>query len=572
MPDTPNTADYMLTSRQWFAFSAAIAHMQHRRYPTSIWQKDAGLWRPEPEHQTEILNRLGWLHLPENCMEQGARLTSFADSITDQGFQHVVLLGMGGSSLAPWAFQEMFGVAEGYPTLAVLDSTAPSEVLASLGDNDITKTLFIVASKSGTTTEPLSFFEHFYARVEAEKGDDAGDNFIAITDPGSYLCEIASVRSFREIFENWPDHGGRYSVLSYFGMVPAALIGAPVQDILTGATAMAEACGPEVPAADNPGLLLGAFMASQWEHGRDKLTLLATPELTAFGEWVEQLIAESTGKMNRGIVPVVGETIGDLDVYEADRCFVAMHLAEDASLSNISQALVAAGHPVVDIAVDGTEAIGAEMFRWEFATAVAGAFMHINPFDQPDVQSAKSMTKAMLEEYVEKASLPVEEPDLTEDALAVYGSPEAHCPTEALGLLLQTIEPGDYFSIMAYIRRTPAIEDSLSLIRAGVRSAKHIATTSGYGPRFLHSTGQLHKGGPNTGVFLQITADDPAQADIPGQPYDFQTLISAQASGDLAVLRERGRRTLHIHITGDVEAGVDAIAAHIREALDYQAG
>jgi len=562
-----NRADYTLTDDLRQHLERTLAMMAESGHVARIWSHDAHLWRSEPEHVEEISKRLGWLTLPADCLEHVEELEQFAAEVRDAGFERVVLLGMGGSSLTPWAFEAMFGVAEGFPALSVLDSTCPEAVLAAMGGTPLEQCLFIVASKSGTTVEPNTFFEHFFARVAAVKGDAADDNFIAITDPGSQLAQLAAQRKLRRVFENWPDHGGRYSAMSYFGMVPAALMGLPVRRILAEAQAMAEACGPDVSPDANPGALLGALVGCCHSTGRDKLTLLAAPPFTAFGDWVEQLIAESTGKEGIGIVPVVGEPMGEAAIYADDRIFVTLQPAGDTSLQAISEELAEAGHPVVDIEMPGVTAIAQEIFRWEFATAVAGALMGIDPFDQPDVQAAKTLAKSMLDSYTDGGAIPTPPRIATEGDLSAYGSICAESVSEALGTLLSKVNTGDYVALMAYLPRTDRTDDALQEIRTAIRDELSVATTVGYGPRFLHSTGQLHKGGANTGVFIQFVAEDTASADIPGEPYDFGVLKDAQAGGDFEALVARERRALRIHLGEDAEAGLEAVAEMVSEAL-----
>ncbi len=562
-----NGYELLLTETFGADLAATLERMSAEDYAGRIWGVDPNLWRPEPEHHAEIRERLGWLTLPADCLAQVEELTAFADEVRAAGFEHVVLLGMGGSSLAPWAFEAIFGVADGYPGLTVLDSTVPAQVRATLTGGDAARTLFIVASKSGGTAEVLSFYEHFLAEVRELKGGGAGENFVVITDPGSALQKLGEERGVRRIFENWPDHGGRYSAMSYFGMVPAALIGAPTGEILGGGQSMAEACGPDVPADENPGMVLGALLGYCHEVGRNKLTLLASPGLAAFGEWVEQLLAESTGKEGVGIVPVVGEPVGEVADYGVDRVFAYMRLAGDDTHDALAEALAAGGHPVIRIDVSDPATIGAEMFRWEFATAVAGAFMGIDPFDQPNVEEAKNKARAALEDFTQDGSLPALEPDATDGELSVYGAPDAGSVTEAIGNLMASVQPGDYVALMAYLPYADSTDDALSSMRAEVRAARGVATTVGYGPRFLHSTGQLHKGGPEAAVFLQLTAGDPDDLPIPGKPYSFAVLKNAQAAGDLGVLRDHGLRALRVDLGSDVAGGLKRVAELLRAAL-----
>jgi transaldolase/glucose-6-phosphate isomerase len=493
-----------------------------------IWNHDHTVWKPDP---TEITNRLGWLTLATGMRPRIPELEAFAKRVAADGFTHAVLLGMGGSSLAP----EMFGLtfaephrraelqgatAPGAVELTVLDTTHPATIARVEASLPLDHTLFIVASKSGTTLETLSQFEYFSAKTGGR-----GSSFIATP-----LEELARARGFRHVFQNPPDLGGRYSALSLFGLVPAALIGADLEDLLFSADEMADGC-KAVPAFENPGAWLGALMGEAWLAGQDKLTFVLPASVASFGDWVEQLVAESTGKEGKGIVPVPGEDIGPPDVYGDDRLFVS--LGDYPGLAPLR----AAGHPVVTLEFGGPKTVGAEIFRFEFATAVAGHVLGINAFDQPNVEEAKQATRAILAS-LQEAGVPLgqgrgselEEPD----------------PGDAAGEL-QGVAPGDYIAIQAYLDRTPETAAALQLDRLALRDAHRAATTVGFGPRFLHSTGQLHKGGPPTGVFLQVT-DEGREVDlpIPGQPYTFGTLIDAQALGDLQALRARRRRVARV--------------------------
>jgi glucose-6-phosphate isomerase len=478
-----------------------------------IWSHDHTVWKPDP---TEITNRLGWLTLATDMRPRIPGLQAFAKRVAADGFTHAVLLGMGGSSLAPEMFARTYTTAPGALELTVLDTTHPATIARVEASLDLDHTLFIVASKSGTTLETLSQFEYFSAKTGGR-----GSSFIAITDPGTPLEELARARGFRHVFENPPDLGGRYSALSLFGLVPAALIGADLEDLLFSAEEMAEGCRA-VPAFENPGAWLGALMGEAALAGQDKLTFVLPASVGSFGDWVEQLVAESTGKEGKGIVPVPGEDIGPPDAYGEDRLFVS--LGDYPGLAPLR----AAGHPVVTLEFGGPKTLGAEIFRFEFATAVVGHVLGINAFDQPNVEEAKQATRAILASLREASQL--EEPD----------------PGDAAGEL-QGVAPGDYIAIQAYLDRTPETAAALQLDRLALRDAHRAATTVGFGPRFLHSTGQLHKGGPPTGVFLQVT-DESREVDlpIPGKPYTFGTLIDAQALGDLQALRARRRRVARV--------------------------
>ncbi len=484
--------------------------MDRDRIVERVWRKDHTVWKDDP---TEITNRLGWLTVSDLMHERIGELESFAKQAAADGYETAVLLGMGGSSLAPEVFVTTFGAAEGALELIVLDTTHPVTVERVTRSLELPHTLFVVASKSGTTTETLSHFAHFWELTPN------GDQFVAITDPGTPLEALARERGFRAIFPNPDDIGGRYSALSYFGLVAAALIGAPLHGILDRAEEMQTASERVVPAAQSPGATLGAVMGEAALMGRDKLTLLLPPEIASFGNWVEQLIAESTGKEDKGVVPVVGEPLGSTDVYGEDRLFVAIGEHDVAPLENL-------GHPVVRLAYEEREQIGGEFFRWEMATAVAGYVLQINPFDQPNVQEAKDATREILAGGI------VEDPG-----------------TDDLGALLKEIQLGDYVAILAYLDRTSETEEAIERARVVIRDRYKVATTTGFGPRFLHSTGQLHKGGANNGVFIQVTDGERSQdLPIPGQDYTFGTLIDAQALGDLRSLRNRGRRVARIRL------------------------
>jgi len=475
-----------------------MADMEKADVPRRIWALDHTVWKADP---TEIADRLGWLSLPEKMHEHLDQLQDFAESCAS--FDRIVLLGMGGSSLAP----EVLSATYGGKALTVLDTTHPEAVLAVEESGDLRSTLFIVASKSGGTVETLSHLAYFFDKVRD------GSQFVAITDPGTPLEALARQRDFRRVFLNPADIGGRYSALSYFGLVPAALIGADIHALMDSAEEMACACADCVPAADNPGLWLGALIGDAARAGRDKLTLLLPDEVSAFGAWLEQLIAESTGKEGTGIVPVDGEPQGSPDVYGDDRLFVSL---------GVETAL----EPSVVIPFGGPDKLGAEFFRWEFATAVAGHVLGIHPFDQPNVQQAKHATRRLLDEE----ALP-EEP---------YGD---------LGALLEGVRPGDYLAIQAYLPRTKENVSRLQSARVTLRDRLRVATTLGFGPRFLHSTGQLHKGGPPTGVFIQVVDEPSVDLPIPGKPYTFRRLLDAQSAGDLQALRARDRRVARVRLS-----------------------
>ncbi|GAB4568921.1 MAG: bifunctional transaldolase/phosoglucose isomerase [Anaerolineae bacterium] len=539
------------------AVASRLEQMARDEAVRRIWSKDASLWKEDPSHQEVIRNRLGWLNIAEEMLAHVPELEALADEVRDAGFEHVVLLGMGGSSLCVEVFRQLYGRQAGSPALWVLDTTHPDAIAALERQIDLDRTLFIVASKSGTTTEVASFDAYFFDRVKARRGDEAGQQFLAITDPGTVLARSATERGFRKVFLNPPDIGGRYSGLSFFGQAPAALAGIDVQQMLTHADVMAKACAPHVPPAENPGAWLGAVMGEAGLAGRDKVTILVPPQLASFGLWAEQLIAESTGKEGKGIVPVAGEPVGDPAVYQDDRLFIYLTVGDEDPLGEAVSRLEAAGHPVVRLHMPDISWIGAEFYRWELATAVAGAILGINPFDEPNVKESKDNTRRALDEFVAKGSLPSEEPLLEEDGIQLYGK---QLPTDSLAAALRAhldqVRPGDYVALMAYVDSSGAHEEALQALQRKVRDRWRAATTLGYGPRFLHSTGQLHKGGPNNGVFIQITDEPHEDRPIPGQPYSFKTLVAAQALGDLESLRAHGRRVVRVHLGADTASGL----------------
>ena len=518
----------------------ALAALTEQDAVRRIWDIDHTLWKPDP---TELSNRLGWLTLPSEMREQASDLQAFADEVQAMGIRDVVLLGMGGSSLGAEALRSVFGEAQGRPRLTVLDTTVPDWIHAARNAIDVRHTLFLVSSKSGGTLETLTGYRYFRHLADAALGDEAGSHFVAITDEGSGLERLASDEGFLRTFLNPETIGGRYSVLSFFGLVPAALTGIDVAALLDRAARMQEACAPSVPAAKHPGLQLGATIGALAKAGRDKLTFVTTPTLSSVGLWAEQLIAESLGKEGMGIVPVANEPLLGPAHYGDDRVFAYLRLdGDDAQASDDAvAALEAAGHPVLRFTLRDRADLAAEFYRWEFATAVAGAVLGVNPFDQPNVQTAKDKTADVLSAYEHDGALPETPSTLSVDELLAQAA------------------PGDYVCIMAYVHQTPDVDAALAALRSHVMESYAIATTSGYGPRFLHSTGQLHKGGPASGLFLQITADHPNDIDVPGQRYSFGTLADAQALGDLQALQAAGLRAARVRLTGGVAEGLSAL-------------
>lgn len=533
----------------------ALAEIRDNHVVKRIWQHDHTVWRADP---SEITNRLGWLHLPENMPEQVGRIMGLVEAVRNDGYTHALLLGMGGSSLAPEMFASVFGQSADGPKLAVFDSTDPDMLRDRAGDLDLPKTLFIVATKSGGTVETLSAFKYFYNQLlETIDETAAGRHFIAITDPGSSLAELASQYGFRDTFLNDPNIGGRYSALSFFGLVPAALVGVDLTILLDRAQRLAcnaQSCNCPV-GGDNAGVYLGAILSELAKAGRDKATIIISPAIASFGDWVEQLIAESTGKDGTGIVPVVGETPGPPDVYGNDRLFVHIRLdgedTHDAALAAIERA----GHPVVTLRVKDAYDIGGQLFLWEMATVIAGTRLGIQPFDQPNVESAKILAREMVAAYTEKGTLPAGETSPLTDA--------------AFKTFINQARPGDYVSIQAYVRPTPATDTALTELRLRLRDKLKLATTIGYGPRFLHSTGQLHKGDGGNGLFIQFTSEAiqdvpiPDEAGRPTAAMTFGVLKYAQALGDAQALRNAGRRVICFDLGTDVLGGLSRLAGAI---------
>jgi glucose-6-phosphate isomerase len=549
------------------AVARRLERLEADRYAERLWEADASLWKPDDEaHQAIIGDALGWLSVFEGVREQVEGINEFVDELRAEGFRSAVLLGMGGSSLAPEVLEAVLGTKEGYLELHVLDSTDPAAVLAVEEVVDLESTLFIVSSKSGGTTETASFHAFFYERLQAHCGDHAGHHFVAITDEGTSLQEEALAQGFRAIFVNPSDIGGRYSALSFFGMVPAALIGVDLERLLDGVRAVAVACGPDVPAAENPGLRLGVALGEAALAGRDKLTIVTEPPVRALGAWVEQLVAESTGKEGTGILPVDLEPVGDPEVYGPDRVFAAVGLASVAATGAARQLmdLAAAGHPVLDHEMDGAYALGGEFLRWEIAVATAGYVLGIDPFDQPNVQESKDNTKRLLAGFIASGELLEDLP--AGDGRQAFPVDDGELPA-ALAAFLAQAAPGDYVALQAYVAPGEAVWDHLQTLRLELRDHLRLATTLGYGPRFLHSTGQLHKGGPNRGLFLQLVGHDPVDVSIPGQPYSFSVLKRAQARGDLGALRAHGCRAMRVCLGDDVQDGVRRLTGLVTAVL-----
>lgn len=565
------------------AVGRRLARLEADRVAERLWEADETLWKTDDEaHQAIITNSLGWLNVFEDIREQVDGLNGLVDEVRGEGHASAVLLGMGGSSLAPEVLRDVIGRRDGYLDLHVLDSTDPAAVLAVRDAVDLETTLFIVASKSGGTTETAGFHAYFYELLKEIDGDHAGRHFVAITDEGTSLQEEALAQGFRAVFVNPSDIGGRYSALSFFGMVPAALMGIDLVRLLDGAREMARACGPDVRTADNPGLRLGAVLGEAALAGRDKLTLLAEPGLRPFGAWVEQLVAESTGKEGKGIVPVDLEGLGDLEVYGDDRIFTKIGVAGVAASRPAQQLLdlADAGHPVHTHEMTDEYDLGGDFLRWEIAVAIAGHVLGIDPFDQPNVQESKDNTRRLLESAAAPAEGRGRDGGATRGGGADdeggsatrSGEPRSLMVDDdelpaALAAFFAQARPGDYVALQAYVAPGPAVWADLQALRVFLRDRLRLATTLGYGPRFLHSTGQLHKGGANKGLFLQLVGGDPIDVDIPGRTYSFGALKSAQARGDLGALHAHGCRALRVSFGDDPLAGTRRLGALLAGAL-----
>jgi transaldolase/glucose-6-phosphate isomerase len=540
-----------------------------------LWQRDATLWTGDDEAKW-----LGWLDITEDEIAHPIQLRGLAKEVWSAGFKDILLLGMGGSSLCPEVLRMTFGKVAGYPDLHVLDSTDPAQVKAFENKIDIARTLFIVSSKSGSTLEPNIFKQYFFERTKQAVGaDKAGSHFIAVTDPGSKMQQVAEADHFRLVFFGRPSIGGRYSALSNFGMVPAAAMGVDTKKFLDRTQEMVRACGPDLPVEENPGAVLGIILGTAARSGRDKVTIITSPDISDLGAWLEQLLAESTGKVGKGIIPVDREELAAPEVYGNDRVFAYVHtehgidVKQDAKLT----ALEKAGHAVLRIAMPDIYDLGAEFFRWEIATAVAGSILGINAFNQPDVEASKIATRNLTSEYEKTGSLPAEKPVVEDGGIKLFTDEKNAAElAKAVGgdkslagylkAHLGRIGTGDYFAVLGYIQMNAAHDKALQAMRHSVRDKKQVATCLGFGPRFLHSTGQAYKGGPNSGVFLQITCDDAVDVPVPGQKYTFGVVKAAQARGDFQVLAERGRRALRVHLH-DVESGLATLVAAVQKAL-----
>jgi transaldolase/glucose-6-phosphate isomerase len=555
---------------------AAIKDLDAQKFNSRLWDHDATLWKDHPSVVAKISERLGWLDVLKTIDRE--RLKAAQNSARNREFDTVVLLGMGGSSLAPEVLSTTFGAQAGFPRLVMLDTTDPTQIRETEKSLDLRRTLFIVSSKSGGTIETSSLFQYFF-----EKAGHNGAQFIAITDPGSSLEAQARENSFRDIFLNPADIGGRYSALSYFGLVPAALIGIDLDQLWASTERMFKANGAKVVGKDHPGLVLGAIMGTLGLKGQDKVTIRCSPSIESFGNWIEQLIAESTGKEGRGLLPVVNATIGKPHDYSTDRLLVYLRVDDDdnEALDSGLMALQQAGHPLVTLRLPDRYALGGEFFRWEYATAVAGKLLDINPFDEPNVSESKQNTARLLEYYQQHGHLPETTPIASEDGISLYTDShvaqmlrdlcqqhqfDSSTLVSLIAAQVNTTSAGDYFALLAYLPMTDTNHDLLEDVRRRLRHATRRAITLGYGPRFQHSTGQLHKGGANNGIFIQITCDDPEDLPIPGAPYSFGVLKAAQAAGDLEALQSKGRRAMRLHVGRDVEGGLKKLLDAIQLA------
>jgi len=567
-----NRLAYKLPKELDAAVNASLDDWKKENRVARLWQKDASLWS-----NTDEGNWLGWLTITEEQIASAATFKQLAAEVKKAKFKQVLLLGMGGSSLCPEVLRMTFGRVAGFPELHVLDSTDPVQIKALEKKLDLKKTLCIVSSKSGSTLEPNAFKQYFFERVKKAVGEKlVGSRFIAVTDPGSKMQQVAEADRFWKIFAGVPSIGGRYSALSNFGVVPAAAMGLDVAKFLKNTQEMVKACAAGTAADKNPGVLLGTIMGTAANHGRDKITIITSPGIFDLGAWLEQLIAESTGKIGKGIIPVDREKLAKPEAYGNDRVFAYLTLAgktnkaQDAAVGAVEKA----GQPVIRITLPNTYTLGQEFFRWEIATAVAGSIIGIDAFNQPDVEASKVETRKLTSEYESTGSLPAESPFLTTKDAKLFADDKntallsgGKSLADVLKTHLSRISPGDYFAVLGYIPMNAENEAALQGIRTSVRDKKKVATCLGFGPRFLHSTGQAYKGGPNSGVFLQITCDDASDLAVPGQKYTFGVVKAAQARGDFAVLAERGRRALRVHLGRNLKSGLKAVSQAVSQGL-----
>ena len=567
-----NKFTYKLPPALSSAVDYSLTDWKNNNKVARLWKKDASLWSGADES-----NWLGWLNITQEQIANLATFRKLAQEVKKAKFRHVLLQGMGGSSLCPEVLRLTFGKIPGFPELHVLDSTDPAQIRALERKLDLRKTLCIVSSKSGSTLEPNIFKQYFFERIKAKVGPErVGSHFIAVTDPGSKMQQVAETDHFRNIFAGVPSIGGRYSALSNFGIVPGASMGLDIAKFLKSTQEMVKACGSGSAADLNPGVVLGMILGVAANHGRDKLTIITSPGIFDLGAWLEQLIAESTGKIGKGIIPVDREKLVKPAAYGNDRVFAYLRLSIETNKAQEAavNALERAGHPVVRIVLANKYDLGQEFFRWEIATAVASSILGINPFNQPDVEASKIETRKLTTEYEANGKLPPEAPFFEAGSIKLFAGEKNAAALKNGGKLadvlrvhLSRIGPGDYFAVLGYVTMNPQNERALQGIRHQVRDAKRVATCLGFGPRFLHSTGQAYKGGPNSGVFLQITCDDAVDLPVPGQKYTFGVVKAAQARGDFAVLAERGRRALRVHLGKNVQGDLAKLAKAVQQAL-----
>jgi transaldolase/glucose-6-phosphate isomerase len=567
-----NSLSYKLPEKLAAGVAASLEDWKKNNKVARLWNKDATVWTGADEDKW-----LGWLGMTEEQLANIGALQAIAEDVKKAGFRHALLLGMGGSSLCPEVLRLTFGKIPGSPELHVLDSTDPAQIKAIEAKVELSSTVCIVSSKSGSTLEPNIYKQYFFERIKEKVGEaEVGNRFIAVTDPGSKMQHVAEGDKFRKIFFGLPSIGGRYSALSNFGMVPGAIMGLDISKFLNNTEEMVKACGSAVAADVNPGVLLGTIMGVGVNQGRDKVTIITSPGIFDLGAWLEQLLAESTGKIGKGIVPVDREYLVGPEAYGQDRVFAYVRLdsAPDSKQDAHVASLEKAGQPVVRISLPDVYNLGQEFFRWEIATAVAGSIIGINAFNQPDVEASKIETRKLTTEYETNGKLPPEAPFFEGSGIKLYADEKNTAALKGgkslidiLKAHLSRISAGDYFAVLGYITMNEANESALQGIRHWVRDTKKVATVLGFGPRFLHSTGQAYKGGPNSGVFLQITCDDAIDIPVPGQKYTFGIVKAAQARGDFAVLAERGRRALRVHLGKDVKAGLATLTDAVQQAI-----
>ena len=570
-----NSQLYILPEKLEALVKQSLADWKQNNKVKRLWQRDASLWTGTDEDKW-----LGWLDVTEKQLANIAQFKQIAADVKKAKFKYALLLGMGGSSLCPEVLRMTFGKIKGFPDLHVLDSTDPAQIKAVEKAVDLRSTLCIVSSKSGSTLEPNIYKQYFFEQVKKKVGEkEVGNRFIAITDPGSQLQQVAERDKFLEVFPGVPSIGGRYSALSNFGMVPAAVIGVDVAKFLKNTQEMVKACGPDSVADTNPGVILGAILGTAANQGLDKCTIISSPGIYDLGAWLEQLLAESTGKQGKGIIPVDREKVGKPEVYGSDRVFVYLRLQAkpDKKQDAAVKALELDGLPVVRINVKNTYNLGQEFFRWEIATAVAGSIIGINAFNQPDVEASKIETRKLTSQYEQTGKLPPETPFLETEGVKLYADQKNAAALRGSATLLDALKShldrlngNDYFGVLAYITMNKENEDALQAIRHMIRDTKKNATVLGFGPRFLHSTGQAYKGGPTSGVFLQITCDDKIDLPVPGQKYTFGVVKAAQARGDFAVLAERGRRAVRVHIGKNIKGDLAKLTRATKKALEMQ--